>query len=172
LNTIIKAANVTEFEPVYATLFAKALEGKDVKDMLLNVGSGGGAAAPASGGAAAPAAGGAAAEETKEEEKKEEGELALHRRSGKTVTDTFNREGGVRRRYGLRSLRLSKHRHTSCQTCINFDHRHVQSHAAYVVSDGWKRAILENDGPERGVPTEDLCGLTRHARHPLNRQSS
>jgi hypothetical protein len=47
----------------------QALEGKDVKDLLVNVGSGGGAAAPAAGGAAA----GGAAEEAKEEEKKEEG---------------------------------------------------------------------------------------------------
>lgn len=48
----------------------QALEGKDVKDLLLNVGSGGGAAAPAAGG---PTAGGdaPAAEEKKEE--KEEG---------------------------------------------------------------------------------------------------
>jgi ribosomal protein L12E/L44/L45/RPP1/RPP2 len=48
----------------------QALEGKDVKDLLLNVGSGGGAAAaPTSGGATS---GGAdAAEETKEEEKEE-----------------------------------------------------------------------------------------------------
>jgi large subunit ribosomal protein LP1 len=52
----------------------KALEGKDVKDMLLNVGSGGGAAAPAAGGAAAGGTAGAAAEDApKEEEKKEEG---------------------------------------------------------------------------------------------------
>lgn len=51
----------------------QALEGKDVKDLLSNVGSGGGAAAPAAGGAGA-AAGGAAAEETKEEAK-EEGEF-------------------------------------------------------------------------------------------------
>lgn len=151
LTTIIKAANVSDFEPVYATLFAKALEGKDVKDMLLNVGSGGGAAAPASGGAAAPAAGGAAAEETKEEEKKEEGELRSKKESEKAVTDKFNREGGVRRGHGLRSLRLSGQPHSSCQTCINFDHRHVQLHAAFVVSDGWKRAILENDGPERAA---------------------
>lgn len=54
---------------------AQALEGKDVKDMLLNVGSGGGAAAAPSGGAAGGAAGGAPAE-AKEEEKKEEGMLA------------------------------------------------------------------------------------------------
>ena len=53
----------------------QALEGKDVKDMLLNVGSGGGAA-PAAGAASggAAAGGAAAAEETKEEEKEEEKE--------------------------------------------------------------------------------------------------
>jgi hypothetical protein len=52
-------------------LLAKALEGKNVKDLLSNVGAGGGA--PAAGGAA-PAAGGApaAAVEEKKEEKKEE----------------------------------------------------------------------------------------------------
>ncbi|EXJ59170.1 large subunit ribosomal protein LP1 [Cladophialophora yegresii CBS 114405] len=73
LNTLIKAAGVADVEPIWATLFAKALEGKDVKDLLLNVGSGGGAAAaaPAAGGAAT--GGAAAAEEApKEEEKKEE----------------------------------------------------------------------------------------------------
>merc|ERR1712029_607464 len=66
LNTLIKAANVVDVEPIWASLFAKALEGKDVKDMLLNVGSGGGAAA------GAPAAGGAEAAAPAEEEKKEE----------------------------------------------------------------------------------------------------
>jgi len=72
LNTIIKAAGIIDVEPIWATLFAKALEGKDVKDMLLNVGSGGGAAAaPAAGGGGG--GGGAAPEEApKEEEKKEE----------------------------------------------------------------------------------------------------
>ncbi|KIW18609.1 60S acidic ribosomal protein P1 [Exophiala spinifera] len=78
LNTLIKAANVPDVEPIWASLFAKALEGKDVKELLTNVGSGGGAAAaaPAAGGAAA---GGAAeadapAEEAKEEEKEESDE--------------------------------------------------------------------------------------------------
>lgn len=52
----------------------QALEGKDVKDLLLNVGSGGGAA-PAAGGAAAAASGDAPAEEKAAE--KEEG--TLHR---------------------------------------------------------------------------------------------
>ncbi|KAK8146755.1 60S acidic ribosomal protein P1 [Beauveria asiatica] len=74
LQSLIKAANV-EVEPIWTTIFAKALEGKDVKELLVNVGSGGGAA-PAAGGAA-PAAGGAAdapAEEAKEEEKEESDE--------------------------------------------------------------------------------------------------
>ncbi|KAF1814592.1 ribosomal protein 60S [Eremomyces bilateralis CBS 781.70] len=69
LQNLLKAAKVEEVEPIWTSLFAKALEGKDVKDLLLNVGSGGGAAA-----AAAPAAGGAAATEdapAAEEEKEE-----------------------------------------------------------------------------------------------------
>jgi len=74
LNTLISAANV-DVEPIWATLLAKALEGKNVKELLSNVGSGGGA--PATG--IAPAAAGAAAatapvEEEKKEEKKEEKE--------------------------------------------------------------------------------------------------
>ncbi|KAK7754841.1 hypothetical protein SLS62_003155 [Diatrype stigma] len=71
LQTLIKAAKVVDVEPIWTSLFAKALEGKDVKDLLSNVGSGGGAAA-AGGPAAGGAAGGDAAAETKEEEKKEE----------------------------------------------------------------------------------------------------
>jgi len=72
INTLIKAANVPDVEPIWASLFAKALEGKDVKDLLSNVGSGGGAPAQAASGGAAAAGG--AAEETKEEEKVEEKE--------------------------------------------------------------------------------------------------
>lgn len=72
LSTILKAANV-EVEPYWPSLFAKALDGINVKDLITNIGSGVGAA-PA-GGAAAPAAGGApAAAEKKEEKKKEESE--------------------------------------------------------------------------------------------------
>ncbi|CUA72757.1 hypothetical protein RSOLAG22IIIB_05016 [Rhizoctonia solani] len=70
---ITGAANV-ELEPIWASLLAKALEGKNVKDLLSNVGGGG---APAAGAAApAGAAGGAAApaEEKKEEKKEEEKE--------------------------------------------------------------------------------------------------
>lgn len=38
LATLTKAAGI-EVEPIWTQLFAKALEGKDVKDLLLNVGS-------------------------------------------------------------------------------------------------------------------------------------
>ena len=72
LVTLIKAANLEDVEPIWASLFAKALEGKDVKDLLSNVGSGGGGAAPAAAGGAAAATGGA--EEAKVEEKVEEKE--------------------------------------------------------------------------------------------------
>uniref|UniRef100_D3TP70 Large ribosomal subunit protein P1 n=1 Tax=Glossina morsitans morsitans TaxID=37546 RepID=D3TP70_GLOMM len=74
ISTILKAANV-EVEPYWPGLFAKALEGVNVKDLITNIGSGVGgapaAAAPA-GGEAAPAGGEAApAAEAKKEEKKE-----------------------------------------------------------------------------------------------------
>ncbi|KAF9585628.1 hypothetical protein BGW38_001478 [Lunasporangiospora selenospora] len=67
LQTLLKAANVT-VESIWTSLFAKALEGKDVAAMLSNVGAAG--AAPAAAGAAPVAA----AEEKKEEkeEAKEE----------------------------------------------------------------------------------------------------
>merc|ERR1712062_912585 len=62
IQTILKAAGV-DVEPYWPGLFAKALEGCNVKDLITNVGSGVGAA-PAAGGAA-PAAGGAAPAEEK-----------------------------------------------------------------------------------------------------------
>lgn len=69
IQTILKAATV-DVEPYWPTLFAKALEGVSIKELITNVGSGA-AAAPA---AAAPAAAAAApaAAEKKEEKKKEE----------------------------------------------------------------------------------------------------
>ncbi|KAH8087498.1 60S acidic ribosomal protein P1 [Filobasidium floriforme] len=74
--TAITSAASVEVEPIWASLLAKALEGKDVKSMLSNIGAGGGAPAAAGPGAAAAggaAAGGAepAAEEKKEEAKEE-----------------------------------------------------------------------------------------------------
>jgi len=66
--TLTSAANV-EVEPIWATLLAKALEGKNVKELLSNVGSGGGAPAA---GSAAPAATSSAAVEEPDAQKKEE----------------------------------------------------------------------------------------------------
>lgn len=71
IQTILKAAAV-DVDPYWPGLFAKALEGVNIKDLITNVGSGVGAA-PAAGGVAAPAAAaGGAKEEKKEEKKKEE----------------------------------------------------------------------------------------------------
>lgn len=69
---MLKAANV-EVEPYWPGLFAKALEGINVKDLITNIGSGAGAA-PAAGGAAPAGAAPAAAEAKKEEKKEEEPE--------------------------------------------------------------------------------------------------
>ncbi|OGE58445.1 hypothetical protein PENARI_c001G12307 [Penicillium arizonense] len=69
IQTLIGAAKVPEVEPIWAQIFAKALEGKDIKELLTNVGSAGpAAAAPAAAGGAAPAA------EEKKEEKEEDKE--------------------------------------------------------------------------------------------------
>ncbi|KAL8874269.1 MAG: hypothetical protein Q9174_000389 [Haloplaca sp. 1 TL-2023] len=73
LQTLIKAASIDDVESIWTSLFSKALEGKNVKDMLTNVGSGGGAAAAPTAGAGGAAAD-APAEEAKKEEKEEEKE--------------------------------------------------------------------------------------------------
>lgn len=68
IQTILKAASV-DVEPYWPGLFAKALEGVNIKDLITNIGSGVGAA-PAGAASAAPAAAAAAAP-AKEEKKKE-----------------------------------------------------------------------------------------------------
>merc|ERR1711860_486217 len=65
ISTILKAADV-KVEPYWPGLFAKALEGVDVKALITNVGSGAGAAPAAAASSDAPAA------VEKKEEKKEE----------------------------------------------------------------------------------------------------
>lgn len=37
LEILLKAANIEDVEPIWATIFAKALQGKDVKDILTAV---------------------------------------------------------------------------------------------------------------------------------------
>ena len=64
MNAVIKASG-NEVEPYWPMLFAKALKGANVGELLSNIGS---AAGPAAG----PAAAGAAAVEEVKEEKKEE----------------------------------------------------------------------------------------------------
>ncbi|KAK9388749.1 ribosomal protein 60S [Lipomyces mesembrius] len=71
LLSLTKAAGV-EVEPIWASLFARALEGKDIKDLLTNVGAVG--AAPAAGATAVGAAATEAAAEEVVEEKEEEKE--------------------------------------------------------------------------------------------------
>lgn len=75
---------------------------------LASVPSGGAGGAPAAGGAAA---GGAAAAEEKAEEKEEGTSAYHHMRFCVDRADNLNREGGVRRRHGIRSLRLSASYH-------------------------------------------------------------
>ncbi|XP_015604015.1 60S acidic ribosomal protein P1 [Cephus cinctus] len=72
IQTILKAANV-DVEPYWPGLFAKALEGVNVKELISNIGSGVGAA-PAVGVPAAAAPAAADAAPAKEEKKKEEPE--------------------------------------------------------------------------------------------------
>ncbi len=69
MTTLIKAANVN-VDAIWPSLFAKALEGKDIGGLIMNVGSGAASAAPAASGGGPVAA----EKEEKKEEKKEESE--------------------------------------------------------------------------------------------------
>ncbi|XP_034934377.1 60S acidic ribosomal protein P1 [Chelonus insularis] len=72
IQTILKAANV-DVEPYWPGLFAKALEGINIKDLITKIGSGVGAA-PAAGAPVAAAAASDAAPAKEAEKKKEEPE--------------------------------------------------------------------------------------------------
>ena len=111
-----------ELEPIWASLLAKALEGKNVKDLLLNVGSGGGA--PASGAAPAAAGGAAAAEAPKEEEKKEEEKEESDDDMVRLRAFSAPEAGCLHACAGLRSLRLSVSSSLSylCPSCAPFCH--------------------------------------------------
>lgn len=80
---------------------------------------GGGGAGPAAG-----AAGGAAPAEEKKEEKAEEGMLTILTR--KRALLTIHREGGVRRRHGFRSFRLSNRLTLRC-VCFRLAKMRCQS---------------------------------------------
>ena len=75
IQTILKAASI-DVEPYWPGLFAKALEGITVKDLITNVGSGVGGSGPAPGGAPVTLAvtESAPAEKKEEAKKKEESE--------------------------------------------------------------------------------------------------
>lgn len=74
LQTLTKSAGVTEIEPIFADLYAKALQGQDLFDLMTKFPTAGASAAPAAGAGAAAAGGEAAAEEEKVEEKEESDE--------------------------------------------------------------------------------------------------
>ncbi len=108
IKHVLESVGIEVDEERLTTLLSE-LKDKDINELiaqgsskLASVSSGGGGAAPAAGGAAA---GGAAAAEEKEEEK-EEGMSRLLR-ANKSEANSYHREGGVRRGYGLRSFRLN-----------------------------------------------------------------
>ena len=102
ITTLTTAAKI-EVEPIWASLLAKALDGKDVKDLLTNVGGGGAPAAgvaAASGGAAAASSEAAPAEEKKEEAKEEsDDDMVCHSAQRSSVPISADLTG-------LRSVRL------------------------------------------------------------------
>ena len=91
-------------EPIWVTLLAKALKGKNVKELLLNIGTGGGAPAASALVAGGGAGAGAAVEEKKEEKEEEKdeesnGDMVCYCAFGLTcwIVNTFT---------GLRIVRL------------------------------------------------------------------
>lgn len=111
ITTLTAAASV-EVEPIWATLLAKALEGKNVKDLLSNVGAGGGApavgapAASGGGGGGGGGGGAAPAAEAKKEEKAEEKEESDDDMVNSTPVQPATRLL-IRAFAGLRAFRLT-----------------------------------------------------------------
>jgi large subunit ribosomal protein LP1 len=116
--TLVEAAGV-DLEPIWATLLAKALEGRNVKELLSNVGSGGGApaAVAATGAPAAAAATEAAKEEEKEEKKEEESDEDMV-----SPPNCRNIQGLTSRVTGLWLVRLSELFSSFC-ICISISAR-------------------------------------------------
>ncbi|SAM00723.1 hypothetical protein [Absidia glauca] len=86
LQTLVKAAGI-DVEPIWFSLYAKALQGQNLGELLLNVGAPGAGPAVAAGGAAAGGAADAPAEEAKEEEKEESDDVSSGA-AKKTIDDT------------------------------------------------------------------------------------
>lgn len=130
--TALTSAAGIDVEPIWASLLAKALEGKNVKELLSNVGSGGGA--PAAGGAAPSASAGGAADAPKEEEKEEEKEESdedMVRFLDTLMSLSYSDLMCV----GFRSLRLSAYR-VFCFVFIMWPkfQKHPQTHACPTMS--------------------------------------
>ncbi|CAN6633167.1 large ribosomal subunit protein P1A [Trichomonascus vanleenenianus] len=70
LQALVKAAGVTEVEPIWTDIFAKAINNQNIHELLTQISVASGPAAV--GGASAAAGGEAAAEEEAAEEEKEE----------------------------------------------------------------------------------------------------
>ena len=76
LLAITKAAGAS-VEDVWADVYAKALEGKDLKELLFSLAAAAPAAAPAGGAAAAAGDAPAAAEEAEEEAEESDGDMGM-----------------------------------------------------------------------------------------------
>ncbi|CAG91106.1 DEHA2G24178p [Debaryomyces hansenii CBS767] len=76
LLAITKAAGAS-VEDVWADVYAKALEGKDLKELLFSFAAAAPAAAPAGGAAAAAGDAPAAAEEAEEEAEESDGDMGM-----------------------------------------------------------------------------------------------
>lgn len=138
---LAEAANV-ELEPIWAALLTKALEGRNVKDLLLNIGSGGGGPAPAVA-AGGTAGAGPAAEPEKVEEKEEEKEESDDDmvRSLSSTCDDF-RLTGCSFRVSVSSINLLEPCRCTCSSRVQM-YLHPPSLALHV-SDRYCRLLSKH----------------------------